>query len=164
MAVLANGLAGPVPTGELETALTGLAVELAKDVAREAEGATRLVEVVVAGAPTDEDARRVGRAIAGSLLVKAAVFGSDPNWGRVAMAIGKSGVAGVDQARTAIALGEHEVYRGGPLGVDEQDLVAVMRRDTVPIRVELGIGQGAATVWGCDLTYETVRSNSEYAT
>jgi glutamate N-acetyltransferase/amino-acid N-acetyltransferase len=165
VAVFANGLAGPVDARAFEDAFTRAAVDLAKAVAREAEGATRLLEVVVTGAPSDDDARTVGRSIAGSFLVKAAVFGADPNWGRVAMAIGKSRVAGVDPARTTIALGEYEVYRGRPLPVSEERLVEdVMRQDEVRCAVDLGLGDGTATVWGCDVSYETVRSNSEYAT
>ncbi len=165
VAVLANGLADEVPLDRFESAFTELAVELAKDVARDAEGASRLIEVVVSGAPSAEAARRVGRAIAGSMLVKTAVFGGDPNWGRVAMAIGKSGVAGVDQERTSIALGGVEVYRGRPLELPEPNAVeAAMQGEVVEIGVDLDLGTSSATVWGCDLTYETVRSNAEYST
>jgi glutamate N-acetyltransferase/amino-acid N-acetyltransferase len=165
MAILANGLAGPVPLTEFERELTEMAVELAKEVARGAEGATKLIEVRVSGAADEDAARRVGRAIAGSVLVKTAVFGGDPNWGRITMAIGKSGVAGIEPERTTISVGGIEAFAGAPLrGTADPEIGDVMGRDTVPIHVDLGLGTSETTVWGCDLSYETVRSNAEYST
>src|SRR3990172_4335191 len=114
MAILANGEAGAVPPEEFESAFTAMAVELAKDVARGAEGATKLIEVQVSGAPSEDAARRVGRSIAGSVLVKTAVFGGDPNWGRITMAIGKSTVAGIEPGHTSISVGGIEAFRGEP--------------------------------------------------
>jgi glutamate N-acetyltransferase/amino-acid N-acetyltransferase len=147
MVILANGRAGPVPLADFELAFTQIAIELAKEVARGAEGATKLIEVRVSGAPDTDAARRVGRAIAGSVLVKTAVFGGDPNWGRITMAIGKSDVSGIEPARTTITVGGIEAFNGA-----------------LPIHVDLGLGPAEATVWGCDLSYETVRSNAEYST
>jgi glutamate N-acetyltransferase/amino-acid N-acetyltransferase len=165
MAILANGRAGPVPLAEFERELTEMAVELAKEVARGAEGATKLIEVRVSGAPDEDAARRVGRAIAGSVLVKTAIFGGDPNWGRITMAIGKSGVAGIEPERTTISVGAIEAFAGTPLrGTADTEIGEVMARDTVPIHVDLGLGGSETTVWGCDLSYETVRSNAEYST
>jgi glutamate N-acetyltransferase/amino-acid N-acetyltransferase len=165
MAILANGRVGAVELDAFEAAFADLAVELAKEVARGAEGATKLIEVHVSGARSEEDARQVGRAIAGSVLVKTAVFGGDPNWGRITMAIGKSAVAGIAPERTTIAVGGVEAFRGEPLrGTADPDIARVLQSDVVPFRVDLGLGSCAATVWGCDLSYETVRSNAEYST
>jgi len=164
--ILANGLAGPVELAEFEAALTGLAAELARDVVRGAEGATKVIEVVVEGAPSERSAREIAHAIAASPLVKTAVFGADPNWGRVAMAIGKSaGTDAVDQERVAIRFGPIVAYDGGV--VESLDLAALeelMRRETVVIGVDLRAGGERATALGCDLGYDYVRLNAEYTT
>lgn len=165
MAVLANGRAGMANPNELEAAFTEMAIELAKEVARGAEGATKLIEVTVSGAPSEEAARQVGRAIAGSVLVKTAVFGGDPNWGRITMAIGKSAVSGITPERTSISVGGVDAFRGEPLrGTADPEIARVLQGTVVPFHVDLGLGAFAATVWGCDLSYETVRSNAEYST
>ncbi len=150
---------------EFEAAFTEMAIELAKEVARGAEGATKLIEVTVSGAPSEEAARQVGRAIAGSVLVKTAVFGGDPNWGRITMAIGKSAVPGITPERTSISVGGVDAFRGEPLrGTADPEIARVLQGTVVPFHVDLGLGAFAATVWGCDLSYETVRSNAEYST
>ncbi len=165
MAILANGRAGAVDPDEFEAAFTEMAVELAKEVARGAEGATKLIEVLVSGAPSEDAARQVGRAIAGSVLVKTAVFGGDPNWGRITMAIGKSAVRGIAPERTSISVGGVEAFRGEPLrGTADPEIARILQGDVVPFHVDLGLGPSAATIWGCDLSYETVRSNAEYST
>lgn len=168
--VLASGEAGPVDVAAFEAALYEVAVSLAKQIARDGEGAEKLIEVVVDGAATAAQAKRVAKAIVNSPLVKTAVHGADPNWGRVAMAVGKSTTADeVDQARVVIRFGQQEVY---PAAVDEGGLAALsryMRGDTVCIHVTLAApdgsqGPSSATVWGCDLTAGYVRINADYTT
>jgi glutamate N-acetyltransferase/amino-acid N-acetyltransferase len=164
-AVLASGAAGPVDEPDFERALGEVCLELTKAIARDGEGAETLIEVVVRGARDDAQAKRVAKSIVNSPLVKTAVHGADPNWGRVAMAIGKTADCDdVDQDRVVIAFGDQEVY---PARVDEAGLdrlSAYMRRDEVVIRVDLGIGTGTWTVWGCDLTDGYVRINADYTT
>ena len=166
-AVLASGRAGPVDAAALEEALHDVALALTKMVGRDGEGATTLLEVHVDEARDDAQAKRVAKAIVNSPLVKTAVHGADPNWGRVAMAVGKcSGDTDIDQDRVVIRFGDQEVY---PVRVDDAGLArlaAYMRGDDVRIHVSLGhaSGKGAWTVWGCDLTDGYVRINADYTT
>ncbi|MEW6447940.1 MAG: bifunctional glutamate N-acetyltransferase/amino-acid acetyltransferase ArgJ [Bacillota bacterium] len=169
--VLANGCAGnPLITGEgpeyddFVTALTAVATELAKKVARDGEGATRLIEVRVRGAGSVADARKAARAVAGSNLVKSAVFGRDANWGRILCAAGYSG-ASFDPEKVDIFIGAEQVAAGG-VGVafSEERASAELDRDPVVITVDFKEGDGAATAWGCDLTYDYVRINASYRT
>jgi len=163
--VLAGGAAGAVDASALEQAMLDVCLDLTKQIARDGEGAQTLIEVVVTGARDDDQAKRVAKSIVNSPLVKTAVHGADPNWGRVAMAIGKcSDDSDVDQARVVIRFGDTEVY---PTQVDEGGLAELsiyMRGETVVIAVELGIADGTATVWGCDLTAGYVRINADYTT
>jgi glutamate N-acetyltransferase/amino-acid N-acetyltransferase len=163
--VLASGAAGRVDLGALEAALFEVALSLTKQVARDGEGATKLIEVRVDGAADDGQAKRVAKAIVNSPLVKTAVHGADPNWGRVAMAVGKcSDEPGIDERRVIIRFGEQEVF---PVPVDVAGLdrlAAYMRGDDVLIHVSLGIAGGAATVYGCDLSDGYVRINADYTT
>ncbi|HVU68183.1 MAG TPA: bifunctional glutamate N-acetyltransferase/amino-acid acetyltransferase ArgJ [Ktedonobacteraceae bacterium] len=164
VAIMANGLAGEVPLDEFRLALTDLAIELTKELARDGEGATKLLEVTVSDAATPAQARRVAKAIVNSPLVKTAVFGADPNWGRVAMAIGKCDEQReIVPEKVSIAFGELIVYQGQPLPQDRlTELTAYLQGKEIAIRVSLGLGSSAATVWGCDLSYEYVRINGEY--
>ncbi|MFM7044647.1 MAG: bifunctional ornithine acetyltransferase/N-acetylglutamate synthase, partial [Ilumatobacteraceae bacterium] len=164
--VLASGHAGPVDAAALELALTHVSESLTKQIARDGEGAETLIEVTVDGAATTAQARRVAKAIVNSPLVKTAVHGADPNWGRVAMAVGKSTTADeVDQAAVVIRFGSLEVY---PTPLDDAGLAALsdyMRLDEVRIHVTLSpVGTASATVWGCDLTDGYVRINADYTT
>ena len=163
--VLANGAAGAVDLAEFEAALHHVALSLTKQVARDGEGAQTLVEVQVDGAADAAQAKQVAKAIVNSPLVKTAVHGADPNWGRVAMAIGKATSADeVDQAAVVIRFGTLEVY---PATIDDHALAALanyMRGDEVLIHVSLGAGDAACTVWGCDLTDGYVRINADYTT
>ncbi len=163
--VMAGGEAGPVDLVEFEQGLYEVAASLTKQVARDGEGAEKLIEVVVEGAHTPEQAKRVAKAIVNSPLVKTAVHGADPNWGRVAMAIGKSTTADeVDQSQVVIRFGDQEVY---PSSVDEAGLRALaeyMRGDEVRITAALAAGDASATVWGCDLTDGYIRINADYTT
>ncbi|MEU7972980.1 bifunctional glutamate N-acetyltransferase/amino-acid acetyltransferase ArgJ [Micromonospora sp. NPDC049089] len=164
-AIFANGLAGPVDLDEFEQALYSVALDLVRMVARDGEGASKLIEVRVGGARDGEQAKRVGKAIVNSPLVKTAVHGADPNWGRVAMAIGKcEDDEDIDQERVRIGFGGIEVY---PAQATEETLVRLRRHlegDDVVIEVDLGIGDGAFTVYGCDLTDGYIRINADYTT
>ena len=163
--ILASGAAGAVENGALVEALFEVALSLTKQVARDGEGAEKLIEVNVDGARDGEQARRVGKAIVNSPLVKTAVHGADPNWGRVAMAIGKcSDDTDIDERDVVIRFGDQECY---PTRVDDAGLAALseyLRSDEVEINVSLGIADGAATVWGCDLTDGYIRINADYTT
>jgi glutamate N-acetyltransferase / amino-acid N-acetyltransferase len=158
---------------KLEAMLTAVCQYLARSIARDGEGATCLIEVRVSGTITDRDARQIAREIAGSSLLKAAVFGHDPNWGRIAMAAGKAGVP-FDQHNLAVSLGDIQLMANGqPL---EFDRVAAsnylkaasqgeyLKTDTVLISVAVGNGNGMGIAWGCDLSYDYVKINAEYTT
>jgi glutamate N-acetyltransferase/amino-acid N-acetyltransferase len=136
--------------------------ELARMLARDGEGATKLVSVLVAGAVSDVDAERAARAVADSPLVKTALFGRDANWGRVAMAVGKSGAA-VDASKLAITFAGILVCENGTaVPFDEARAQQALSADEVDISVDLGVGDCRATILTCDLSYEYVRINGEY--
>jgi glutamate N-acetyltransferase/amino-acid N-acetyltransferase len=163
--MLASGAAGQVDLAAFEDALYEVAVSLTRQVARDGEGATKLIEVHVGLAATPEQAKRVAKAIVNSPLVKTAVHGADPNWGRVAMAVGKSTSADeVDQSSVVIRFGEQEVYPSHVDAAGLDALAAYMRGDDVRIHVSLHTGEAAATVWGCDLSDGYVRINADYTT
>jgi glutamate N-acetyltransferase / amino-acid N-acetyltransferase len=163
--VMASGAAGPVDLDAFESALAEVCLSLTKQVARDGEGAEKLIEVVVDGARDHAQAKRVAKSIVNSPLVKTAVHGADPNWGRVAMAVGKcSDELDIDEANVVIRFGPHECY---PAHVDVAGLDALAAYLTGPevkIHVSLGIADGTATVWGCDLTAGYVRINADYTT
>jgi glutamate N-acetyltransferase/amino-acid N-acetyltransferase len=164
-AIMANGLAGPVSIEALERAIFAVAHLLTKQIARDGEGAEKLIEVRVDGARDDAQAKRVAKAIVNSPLVKTAVHGADPNWGRVAMAIGKcSDDFDIDERKVVIRFGSQELY---PRPVDPAALATLsryLRGDEVLIHVSLGIATGAFTAYGCDLTAGYVRINADYTT
>jgi glutamate N-acetyltransferase / amino-acid N-acetyltransferase len=158
---------------KLEAMLTEVCIYLAKSIARDGEGATCLLEIEVNGAPDDASARQVARTIAGSALFKSAVFGRDPNWGRIAAAAGRAGVP-FDQGNLRIQLGNFVLMeQGQPLPFDRPAASAYIRQaaageylktDTVKVSVHLGNGQGSGLAWGCDLSYDYVKINAEYTT
>ena len=158
---------------KLEGMLTEVCQYLAKAIARDGEGATCLIEVHVGGAPDDKAASQVAKTIAGSSLVKSAVFGRDPNWGRIAAAAGRAGVK-FHQDELNIGLGDIVLMQNGqPLEFDRSaasNYLAsaaageYLKEDTVLISVEIGVGSGKSTAWGCDLTYKYVEINAEYTT
>ncbi len=163
--VLASGAAGTVDHAALEGALFDVALSLTKQVARDGEGAEKLIEVRVERARDAHQAKVVAKAIVNSPLVKTAVHGADPNWGRVAMAIGKcSEFVDIDQDRVVISFGDQEVYPTQLAAGDLDALSAYMRGTDVVIRVALNTGDASATVWGCDLTDGYVRINADYTT
>lgn len=153
----------------LEAALTALLQGLAKSIAWDGEGATVLMECEVLGAPDDAAACRVAKSVVGSSLVKAAVFGRDPNWGRIAAAAGYSGVQ-YDQGEVRIVLGGTVLMDAGqPLEFDAAAASAYLRakgeeHGTVAIQVSVGGGPGRGMAWGCDLSYDYVKINAEYTT
>ena len=169
--ILANGLAGnePIQQGSrqaeaFQSALNQICIHLAKSIARDGEGATKLIEVVVNGAPDEADARLVARTIVSSPLVKSAVHGSDPNWGRVVAAAGRSGV---DVMETKIDLdigGIRLVKAGRPLPFNKEEVVRILDGNEISVVLNLNLGRAAATAWGCDLSEEYVTINSQYTT
>jgi glutamate N-acetyltransferase/amino-acid N-acetyltransferase len=158
---------------KLEAMLTAVCTHLAKAIARDGEGATCLIEVTVSGAPDEAAARAVAKTIAGSALTKSAIFGRDPNWGRIAGAAGRAGVK-FDQNNLRIQLGDIVLMENGqPLAFDRvaahNYLKAAaegeyLKTDTVAIGVSIGDGPGSAKAWGCDLSYDYVKINAEYTT
>lgn len=164
-AVFANALAGPVDEAEFERVLYQAALTLVRDIASDGEGATKLIQVEVAGARDVAQARRVGKTVVNSPLVKTSVHGADPNWGRVAMAVGKlEDDVDIDPARVRIHYGDLEMY---PEEADDAMLEAARKYlggSEIVIRVDLGIADGAFTVYGCDLTAGYVEVNSGYTT
>ncbi|GAB2851700.1 bifunctional glutamate N-acetyltransferase/amino-acid acetyltransferase ArgJ [Actinocorallia aurea] len=161
--ILANGRAGAVDLAEFEEALHAVALDLTKQVAKDGEGATKLIEVLVDRARDEDQARKVAKAIVNSPLVKTAVHGSDPNWGRVAMAVGKNkDETDIDPDRVEIRFGSLTVYPDAAPDLDA--LTAVMSADEVLIHVSLHTGDARARVWGCDLSDGYVRINADYTT
>ncbi|MBM7570706.1 bifunctional ornithine acetyltransferase/N-acetylglutamate synthase [Aquibacillus albus] len=137
---------------------------LAKEIARDGEGASKLVEVQVTGAVNDKAAQAISKSVISSNLVKTAVHGADANWGRIITAIGYSGQQ-LDPDKVNIALGSIPVVKNGiPVSFSEEDAKNYLLEDTVVIYAELGDGDGKATAWGCDLSYEYVRINASYRT
>jgi glutamate N-acetyltransferase/amino-acid N-acetyltransferase len=147
-----------------QQSLNLVCVTLARMLAADGEGASKLIEIRISGAATKDEARRAARAMSCSPLMKAAVYGNDPNWGRMMMAIGRSGAA-IDLDRAMLAIGGVPVYAdGAPVPLDMPRLQSALRGPEVTLSADLACGSGAATAWGCDLTEEYVRINSEYTT
>ncbi len=164
-AIFANGLAGPVAQDEFRTALYSTALCLVRDIASDGEGAGTLITVQVRGARDDAQAKRVGKTVVNSPLVKTMVHGNDPNWGRVTMAIGKcEDDLDIDPGRVTIAFAGIEVYPSEPDAEALERVAAHLRSDEVVIDIGLGNARGEFTVYGCDLTEGYVRINSFYTT
>ncbi len=146
-----------------EDALRGVMQDLALQVVRDGEGATKLVEVQVTGAASAADAHRAAMAIANSPLVKTAIAGEDPNWGRIVMAIGKSG-ASADRDRLSIWFGDLPMATKGWRSPDynEAEAATYMKRDTLLVRADLGVGRASKSVWTCDLTHRYIDINADY--
>ena len=169
--LLANGAAGGAVIDEeseeaalFQAALTQLCVSLAKEVVRDGEGASKLFEVTIQGALNDEEARIAARTVAGSSLVKTAVYGSDPNWGRIIAALGRSG-ATVEEDKLALYVSDVCIMEDGlPVPFFKDSVVLLMKSPEVSFRIHLNLGQGAATAWGCDLSEGYVTINSAYTT
>ncbi len=167
--VLANGLAGNRPFDDtngalFEEALNHVCEYLAKAVAADGEGATKLLEVVVTGARTEEDARIAARTVASSMLVKSAIHGADPNWGRVICAAGRSGALIKPHAISMTLCGVPVMSEGMPVVFDHATLGALLAEAHVSIGVDLALGDGCASAWGCDLSRDYVTINASYTT
>ena len=172
---LASGAGDPVDPTALREALETVCLDLTRQLARDGEGATTLLTVEVTGARDRDQAKRVAKAIVNSPLVKTAVHGADPNWGRVAMAIGKcyddDNDTGIDPERVRIVFGDLETYPSSPGEAGLERLTEIMRADEVVISVDLGVigaggvaGDGTCTVYGCDLSREYISINADYTT
>ena len=161
----ATGASGIDVTGnpDFAAALERVMLDLALQVVRDGEGATKFVEVQISGAVSDADARKVGLSIANSPLVKTAIAGQDANWGRIVMAVGKSG-AQADRDKLSIRFGDITVARNGWRDPDYSETATsdYMKQQDLIIGVDLGIGSGAATVWTCDLTHGYIDINADY--
>jgi glutamate N-acetyltransferase/amino-acid N-acetyltransferase len=162
--VLANGLAGAVPPDAFENALEKLFIHLAKRLASDGEGATKLIEMTVRGAADLSQARKAARAVISSALVKAAVYGADPNWGRIMAAVGRSG-AEVKESKLDLYVGKVQVVKAGKnLPFDKTAVIAMLKEKEVNFSANLNLGEAKATAWGCDLSPEYVSINSQYMT
>jgi glutamate N-acetyltransferase / amino-acid N-acetyltransferase len=162
-AVLCNGQAGAADTAEFLAALEDLMRELARDIARDGEGASTLLTVRVTGAATADDAQLAARTCAGSALLKSAVHGRDPNWGRVIAALGRSG-ARLNLENLRVDVQGVPVFHAGPLDYDAAAVSAAMNADEVVFGIDLAAGSERGEAWGCDLSAEYVRINAEYTT
>ncbi|MBN1555589.1 MAG: bifunctional ornithine acetyltransferase/N-acetylglutamate synthase, partial [Phycisphaerae bacterium] len=171
VAVFANGQAGNAPLradtsayAKFANALHEVCAELARAIAADGEGATRLIEVVVTGAKNQRDAEIAAKSVANSPLVKTAVHGCDPNWGRIAMALGKS-EATINPETLKITIAGQTVFaRGKGRSFDEKNLSRRMGESTVTIQCHLGMGEGNYTALTCDLTKDYITINADYTT
>ncbi|WML38501.1 bifunctional glutamate N-acetyltransferase/amino-acid acetyltransferase ArgJ [Neobacillus sp. OS1-2] len=169
--VMANGLADNKQLtmdhpewGIFKQGLQIVCESLAKKIARDGEGATKLVEVQVEGAFSLNAARAVGKSIISSNLVKTAIYGTDPNWGRIVTAAGYSGVP-IEPNLLEVSLGQYKVFEKGlPCPIDEEEVKGYLENENVVIQVHLHQGEYSATAWGCDLTYDYVKINASYRT
>jgi glutamate N-acetyltransferase/amino-acid N-acetyltransferase len=161
----ATGTSGVDVTGSagFEDALHTVMLDLAHQVVRDGEGATKFVTIAVTGAASDADARLVAMATANSPLVKTAIAGEDPNWGRIIMAVGKSGAA-ADRDKLTIKLGDMVLAENGwrAPSYSEEDAAAHMKGQNIDINIDLGLGDGKSTVWTCDLTHAYITINADY--
>jgi glutamate N-acetyltransferase/amino-acid N-acetyltransferase len=160
------GSTGDAAYRDLLGAVIEVAAGLAQSIARDGEGATKFITIEVAGARDQDEAVRVARRIANSPLVKTAFFASDPNLGRLIMAIGNAGVDALDVSRVGVRLGDVSVVeRGGRAATyREEDGARVMKQAEITVSVDLGRGSAAAVVWTCDFSYDYVKINAEYRT
>ena len=171
MLLLANGAAGGTAVamghsaeGPLRAALEAVAIALARDLARDGEGARTLIEVTITGAASRQDARIAARTVTSSPLVKTMVYGRDANLGRVLMAVGRSG-ARIEERRLSVWIGEHCAFQhGAPTEIPYAVISKALDAPEVQIRIDLGLGAERATAWGCDLTEQYVKINAEYTT
>jgi glutamate N-acetyltransferase / amino-acid N-acetyltransferase len=169
--LLANGQSGAPTLNEghkdaerFVRALEAVCTDLARKMAADGEGAEKLIQVEITGAASEADARKAARAVVGSPLVKAAVHGADPNWGRIFAAVGYSG-AQVDPLRAALWIGNLQIAQNGiATRATKQEARTHMEGTEVKFRVDLGLGAASATAWGCDLTEGYVVENSAYST
>ena len=163
-ALIANATRGTVSVDEFNAALEGVCLDLTRMLASDGEGAATLIEVTVTGAVDEAQARAVAKSIVNSPLVKTAVFGNDPNWGRIAMAVGKVEDDRIIGSQVTIRIGGKELFPTRCTDEELDRLSAYLARPQVDIEVDLGLGGSRWTVYGCDLSYGYVRINAEYTT
>lgn len=169
--VLANGMQETNTLNEnhpdwkdFKEGLKYVSQELAKQIAKDGEGATKLVEVQVTGATSNQAAGKIAKTIISSNLVKTAIYGADPNWGRIVSAIGYSEEP-IDVEKVSVRLGEILVVENGlPVDFNEEEGTNYLKEETVTIHIDLQLGEGESTAWGCDLTYDYVKINASYRT
>jgi len=162
-AMLANGLAGPVDEATFQMALMAGSIRMTEMLARDGEGAEHLLRIRVQGALDEDDARRVAKSLVNSPLIKTMVHGADPNVGRILMAVGKSFDATIDPDTTDAWVNGHAVLRGGTRAPFEDAVVrTALAAEVVDLVVSLGVGEGSATAYGCDLTKGYVEENAAY--
>ncbi len=150
-----------------EEELKKVCYKLARQIAKDGEGATKVFDVIVKGACSDEEADRIAKSVASSLLVKTAIFGRDPNWGRIVAAVGYSGAEIDDRITVVFESDEREVTlvdSGRPTGMEEEARKLMKSFDDFKIRIELEVGEGEGFAIGCDLSYDYVKLNAEYTT
>jgi len=162
--ILANGLAGAADEKKFQAALDFVCIELAKKIARDGEGATKLVEVEVKNAKTDEDAKRLAKSIVSSNLVKCAIFGNDPNWGRILCAMGNSGADFQEKLVDVFFGNEAVVINGTSNGFNLRKVKEIMAGSELKITIDLKNGNKSATAYGCDMSYDYIRINAAYTT
>jgi len=161
--LMANGLAGTVDRAAFTEALTGICTRMAETLARDGEGATKLLRVHVRGAASKPEARRIAKSIVNSPLIKTMAYGADPNVGRILMAVGKCFDCTIDRDRFNADINGTAVIQGGVRAdFDEPELRSRLAGDPVEINVDLQIGDGAATAFGCDLTEGYITENASY--
>lgn len=163
MAILMSNPKIETSPGEFADALQAVTTSLAEKIAADGEGASTLIRVHVLGARDEPEAMRAARAVAKSSLVKSAVHGRDPNWGRILSAVGQSDVLW-DGSRIEIVLEGTPVYRGAPLPFDAQAVSTALDAEAIEIRIDLAAGSASGRAWGCDLTEGYVRINADYTT
>lgn len=169
--IFANGAAGNSPVSQQDeryqvfaSALKELAIKASRAIARDGEGATKLVTVEVVGAESKDEAIAAAKAVAKSMLVKTAIFGKDPNWGRVVQSAGASGASINLDAFSVEFAGVKVAENGGAVPFDREKTIEIMKSNDIRIKIDLGVGNAAATVFTCDLTYDYVTINAEYHT
>lgn len=163
--VVANGASGLEPSAmEVEILLTSVCIDLAKQIARDGEGATKFITIEVTGAKDEKQAENVGRTIAKSPLVKTAFYGEDANWGRITCAAGYSGEDVVPEKMSLWFGGVHVFANGMPTKYAEEEATAAMKPHDVTVKLDLGLGTASATVWTCDFSHEYVTINGKYRT
>ncbi len=162
--IMSSGTIADVSRDAFESALMQVCTDLTRQIAADGEGAETLIEVLVDEARDEAQARRVAKSIVNSPLVKTAIHGADPNWGRIAMAVGKINDDDIDQNNVVIRIGSEELFPQQVSDRELEELSSYLQGDEVLIHVSLGIGSGTARAWGCDLTDGYVRINADYTT
>ncbi|UCE97239.1 MAG: bifunctional glutamate N-acetyltransferase/amino-acid acetyltransferase ArgJ [Dehalococcoidia bacterium] len=169
--LMANGLASNTVIKHnskdadiFQEVLNRACIQLARAIAHDGEGATKLIQVIVKGAASTEDARSAAKTVVGSQLVKAALYGNDPNWGRIIAAVGRSG-ADLIESKLDMYIGDVQlIKKGSPLSINTEEVVRSLKTDNITIVLDINIGKATATAWGCDLSEEYVIINSQYTT